>query len=493
MRNHSTAFVAPGVARRESSTGATLDRRLAVALAGLGAIVAAVAFAYAFVMTQTQPRLESAAAGLVGATPWWALARQLRVLVPDSPRTVAAAVVVLQVLGFGAYVIGIAVAWGARPTRGRLMVVVAATLLAWGFVAAALPTLDTDIFSYIAQGRVAAVHGANPEVVAPAAFPTDPFLAFVSPEYRGIVGDNKLPLWSDVTALLAGASGGDVVRTLLVYRLLFLAVDAVSLALIAVTLARGARDRLLAGLVTFGWSPIVVETGQSKVDALMACLVLAAVLCLVVRRPRLAVASLGLSVLVKLITLPLLVVRLAGEARRAEWRVLAADAAIVAVVAAVAYAPFWPGPAEVAAQLGLIRNGGSILPGILRPVVEVLFVALLAWLAWRDDGLPTTTVRHWTIVMLFFGALLTTPGLSWYLITMVALTAVSGEGSLVAIGVGIAFVSFAFDRVQRFELVSPIEVSRGVVYLVVAGIVVSAVAIAVGVRGTGRRSGSAAA
>ncbi len=455
-------------------------------LLGAGVMVVLVAFANAFVMPQTQPRMEAEASTLIGAFPWWALSRGLGPLVPESPRTITLSAAGLQLVAFAAYAIGIAVAWRIIPRRRHAAVIVATTALAWSFTTAALPTLDTDVFSYIAQGRVAAVHDANPEVSPPSAFPDDPLVRFVSPEYRSIPGDNKLPLWSDVTAVVASVAGSGPAGALLDYRLLFLAVDFATLGLLAWILARIAPARLLAGMVVYGWNPIVIETGQSKVDTLMVLLVVASIGLLVSGRARLSIASLVASVLVKLISLPLLVVRLGGEARRRAWKALGADLAVAAAVIAVVYVPFWSGPREIWTEIGLVGSSGSLLPSVLRPLASAGFVAVMLWLIWRDDGSARRLVRSWTIVMLIFGAVLTAPGMSWYLLTMVALAALCADAAMVSVAVAISFVSFAFDRVQRFELAGPADLSRGAAYVGVAGAATAAVIVAVWLERTHR-------
>ncbi len=456
------------------------DRRdIVLGLLPLATIVVLAALENAFVLTQTVPRLRVAASSLRDAMPWWSAARGLAPLVPPPGSTLLVAVAAVTVASFGAYAGGIVIARRIRPTRLAIGVVAAASILAWIATAAALPTLDTDIYAYIAQGRVAAVHGANPEVVAPAAFPDDPVLPFVAPEYRSIPGDNKLPLWANLTAFVAATVPGDVPTVLLAYRVLFLGAAACALGLIAFILSRLSPEWLLPGLVTFGWSPIVVTTAMSKVDTVMAAFVLGAVALLAVGRPRIATISLALSVLVKLITLPLLAVRIAAEVRRRELRAAVADALIVGAVFALVYAPFWSGPGEPIGEAALLRGGGSVLPGVLRGVALVAFAGVLAWAAIVDDGSTRSSIRVWTVVMLFFGAFLTTPGMSWYLLTLIGLAAVVADPLLVGATVGVSAVSFAFDRVQRFALTSPVSLDRGVVYVVAGAAVVIVAAVVV--------------
>ena len=71
-------------------------------------------------------------------------------------------------------------AWRGRATVGAVMTaVVAATTL----VLAGPVLLSRDVTSYAAYGRMLALHGANPYLHAPAAFPEDPVTRAVSPEW----------------------------------------------------------------------------------------------------------------------------------------------------------------------------------------------------------------------------------------------------------------------------------------------------------------------
>jgi hypothetical protein len=155
-------------------------------------------------------------------------------------------------------------------------------------------------------------------------------------------------------------------------------------------------------------------------------------------------------------------------------------------VVAVVYVPFWSGPREIWTEIGLVGSSGSLLPSVLRPLASAGFVAVVLWLIWRDDGSARRLVRSWTIVMLIFGAVLTAPGMSWYLLTMVALAALCADAAMVSVAVAISFVSFAFDRVQRFELAGPADLSRGAAYVGVAGAATAAVIVAVWLERTHR-------
>ena len=456
--------------------------RPAAALALPGIVVLLVAFGEAFVMPQTAPRLETEAGPLAGASPLWSWAGALAVLVPDSRRGILLATLLLAATAFAAYGVGVAIsrrrtalaAPGTVAPRRQVGIVVGVAVLAFGITAVALPTLDSDIFSYIADGRVAAVHDANPEVVAPAAFPDDPLVRYASPRYRGIAGDNKLPFWTAVTATLARAASDDPVRAVMTYRVFFLALNVLNLGLVGWILRRLRPDLVLAGLVAYGWNPIVISTGESKVDVLMATFVLLAVAAVAANRPRPAIVALALSALTKLISLPLLLVRLGGEARRRRWREALLDLGLVAAVAVAVYLPFWAGPAEIRGHLALLGGVGSSQPVAVRLLIDAGFLAVLGWAIASDDGSTERLIRGWTVTLLYFGALLTTPGLSWYLLTLIALLAVTADGRLVAAGIAVCGVSFLFDRVQRFELGEIVHLAGSVIFVTAGAAIIAA-------------------
>ena len=119
-------------------------------------------------------------------------------------------------------------------------------------------------------------------------------------------------------------------------RLVFLGVTLLNLGLIAAILRRWRPRHLLAGLVLYGWSPVVALHGQAKFDSLMATFALLAVLLLVTGRWWGVLPVAWLSVLVKVLTLPLLAAYVLSEAFARQWRRLAVGSALVVVVSLLA-------------------------------------------------------------------------------------------------------------------------------------------------------------
>lgn len=454
-------------ARPRASSAGRLDRwrearrgprGVSFTLLALGLGLAAPIVGFSFVLPQTASRLARPTATLIERFPPWAAIADLPWPVPSGTLALAGTVVGLVVLAFVAYGVAVFVAWRLPATRRLVASVVVVAIVLDGIVALALPTYDTDIFNYIVGGRVGAVHGANPHTVPPDAFPTDPVYPYAGRTYTSIAGDNKLPAWTALNTVLATlGSGLDVVGQLFLYRAAFLAANVLTLVLVGFVAGHLAPQLTLTALVLYGWNPIVLLYGQSKVDTLMACLAIAAAAVLVrvgrVDRPRAgtAVALLGLSALIKIITLPTLALTVLVRWRTAGRAVLL-DLALLAALGVLAYLPYWSGPETLIAHLGLVASAGSSSTGVIRWALFVGFGALLAVLAWRQSGEAGPLVRSWGIAALAFGALLTRIGLAWYLISPIALVAAFPSRGTAIVAIGVSFSSLMFDAWERLPL-----------------------------------------
>src|SRR5437879_2513888 len=105
---------------------------------------------------------------------------------------------------------------GGIPSRVQWVVIGAAAggiQLALFFMPA---LLSSDILDYASHGRVAAIHGANPYLVVPAAFPSDPFSSQGAwPNVVTVYG----PLWTDIDAVITGVlASGTMVQLAFAYK-----------------------------------------------------------------------------------------------------------------------------------------------------------------------------------------------------------------------------------------------------------------------------------
>jgi dolichol-phosphate mannosyltransferase len=418
------------------------DRRRFRALAACAGPLAAIVAIWCFVLPQTPARLAKPSARLIHRLDLWSAITGAGLPVPATRAAVGAVVVATTVLAFALYAAALRWSWDAEATRARLAAVAAAALLFLAITVAALPTLNTDIYEYMATGHVAASHGSNPYAVPADAFGAEPAYAYTDRRYTSVPGDNKPAAWTLVTTGLAKLSGRDVVTGLLTYRVVLAACGAISLLLIALLLRRLSPRRQLAGLVAYGWNPIAVLGAPTKADSLMVMLLLAGTLALVAGRRRAAAIGLALSALVKLITLPLLAVRWVGLLRRRRWAELALDGALVAATVAAVYAPFVSAPGLPGRELRLLQSGGSSVP---RAIAALCFAAVVLLAGVRQDGSPRRMLRGWAAVSVAFAALLPDLGFSWYLLVPIAVVAVAASGPLLAAMTAIGALSFVVD------------------------------------------------
>ncbi len=429
-------------------------------------------------MPQTPGRLGRPTAGLIDDLALW---RWLEDFLPEpSTRTgVAVAVPLAGCLVFAGYALAVALAWRWQASRRGLVGIGAVAVVLMAIGALAFPNANTDIFSYIASGRVAAVHDANPYEYPPASFPNDPLLPYVSEQYSGNL-PSKLPAFMLVNVSLAELPGDDPVANLLAYRFAFLALSIASLVLLVLAARRLFPGSEAGGLVLYGWNPVVAAYGQSKTDVLMVFFLLLAAYLYARGRERSGLVALGLSALVKLISLPLVVLTMCRDAYLRRWRALAVGAVILAAVVALVYLPFADGPGLLVDHLGLLGavesadgvNRSSVGPAerFLRAALSVGFVVLVLLLATHQDGSPSRLVRSWAIASLYFAVFLTTPTLAWYQLIPLALAAVAGSVAIAIAMIALTFGSFLLSSWYAassadFPLGDPFGVPRLLVYL----------------------------
>lgn len=433
---------------------------------------------YLLLVPQTSGRMERASAGLFERFFVWQWVTSSGAHLPTSPFQLVLFVLIASSLAFAGYCAAVWLAW--RPTTiwiRRIALIGGIVFLSLPLIA--LPNQQTDIWDYVAFGRISAVHAQSPYDVAPSAFPDDPMYRYASPEYRELV-DNKLPTWTLLSTALASLAGPDPVTALMTYRIAFWVMNMGSLFLIVLITKRVEPERQAAGIILWAWNPIVVVWGD-KTDALMVLLLLIASLVVVRRDRTLAVIPLALSALVKLITLPLILLHLVGEARDRGLLRAAASGFVVLGIAAAVYAPYYRGPSLLVTHAALVSRGGSSLPEVLRPVAIILFLAFLLWLAWTTAPDPRSVFNMWARALLVVGILFTVPSFPWYLMSLTAAVAIAGKGWLVAVVAPVSLASFLINA-REYLLTSNFTTDaifipdRGVLYvgivalLLVAGV-----------------------
>jgi hypothetical protein len=470
------------------------DRRLAFQLTGLAALLLVLYMVFGFVVPQTSGRLGRPSAALIDHLELWKWVRTLGLPVPKSGVGVAALVIGLAGIAFALYGLALRAAW-KRSSPATLKVAVLAAVVFAAVSIGYFPNLSSDIFNYMMRGRMAVVYGENPYYVAVDRFPDDPLYPYTSPEYRHAAGE-KLPTWMVVNMAFARLAGNDPVRALFTYRAGFLLFHLASLALLVSLLGRVRPQLQLAGVIAYGWSPIVAIHALNKTDTVMVLCLLAALQLLAMGRRWLALIPLVLSAFVKLITLPLVAIILLGHLRARRWRPMLLDALVVLGTVGILYLPFSRDPGLVFRHLGLDKfvtaarsapepvattdpgakaEGATKIPSLVAPHLGIAsFLLLLGFLLWAGLARELTWasyLRRWAIVTFMLVLLLSKLEFSWYLMTPLVLASLAGSGPLLTIVVLVSFSSFVFNVWQSaaasgFELPHVlVNVPRATVHL----------------------------
>lgn len=475
---------------RGEPVAARLTGKLPAALWALAAVALVPVLFYSFVLPLTPVRLAQHSAALIDLSALWRWIAGLHWPVPTQAR-LATSLLLVGGTAFAAYGLAVVVCWRRRATRATLLAVVLPATTFMMLSAVALPTQSSDIVDYLLSGRVAATHGQSPYVVAPNAFPDDPLLPYANGTYTTDT-EQKPPVWIGAAVGVAAVAGDQPARAVLTFRAFFLAMSLLNLGLIAMVLRRWRPDHLLAGLVLYGWNPIVTLHAQAKFDTVMATFALTAALLLVTGRRQASVAALWLSVLVKLLTLPLLAGYFAAELFAQRWRRLLVSAGLVGAITVAVYAPFDGGVTLLFDQLFRTERGGSLLPPVVRLVVTaaIALVVLSIGVKARDD--PEQLLQGWALLSLAV-VLLGPVGWSWYLITPIAIVSLSGERWRSLAVFGLSGLGFLFDTWIRsnstaYPLGNPLLLSRTSIYLLLVVVAAAAVVAATaGPRWRGRR------
>ena len=369
-------------------------------------------------------------------------------------------------------------AWRGRVRLGAVLAAVGVSL-ALAVVAPVL--LSRDVYSYAVYGRIFTLHGANPYVVPPSAFPFDPFVAVASHEWidaPSVYG----PAFTLLSAAVAWVWGGSVAGTLLAFKVIAAASVGVACLLAARAVETIRPGKQAAAVTAIGLNPVMVvhTVGGGHNDALLA-LCIAGALVLAVRsespvdlRPRNghstgpaflgATTLLTVAVLVKSVALPLLLLWLWHVVRRAtaDPRIIAlvTHGVLVAALAGAGFGRFAAGGRTFRALLSVAsRQGWASGPGLvvrgarafgrtvgggstgaaLETVVSVAFAALFLALFWRilmrsyASGQPDA----WGRSMLMF-ALAAPYFLPWYTAWFLPLVVFMEDAGLMIIGLSAA-------------------------------------------------------
>ena len=348
----------------------------------------------------------------------------------------------------------------ARPAAARWLVIIGGALV-FQVTLAFLPGLfSQDVFSYVAYGRLAAVHELNPYIWPPSVVPKDAVVAWVAEGWRTYTSPYG-PLWVDTQWAMARLTGGMAIADqALAYRALANLLLLANLGLLWAVLGRLTpltRDQRTLGLAALAWNPLVLfeVSANAHNDVLMVTLTLLALL--LATHPRaglLASAAMTLGALVKYLSgLGLVWLALALVARQETWlgrRLMLAAVGVVSAMLLVGLAAPW---LELPDSLGPVLNETAgvgyvnSLPDSLtlalanslsapvgpartleRLVVLVGFAVYLVWEARRvwTQASPAAVARALARSSLIYILAVSTSVQTWYFCLPVAVAAALG-------------------------------------------------------------------
>jgi alpha-1,6-mannosyltransferase len=305
--------------------------------------------------------------------------------------------------------------------------------------------MSTDVFSYVAYGRIGALYGANPYFHGPNAIAVDPAYPFIATRWAAtptVYG----PLFTALSYLLAPLS---LAWNVLAYK----AIAAISSLVVVVVVWMAARLRDLdpvRAVVIVGLNPVILVygVGGGHNDLLMLAILLVGVYVQLRGNRRangaLIVAAAGVKLTAGLL-LPFVVAHNARGRGGRGLRALLTGVCIAAGVGGVlSFVFFGSGPIHLLGTLQKVQQGGGLnsVPGFLLtllglgrlsaavgPVLTVAFGISVVWLLRRvwAGQLDWITGVGWATAALIVTAGLLVP---WYVAWLVPFAALSDDRRL---------------------------------------------------------------
>jgi hypothetical protein len=303
------------------------------------------------------------------------------------------------IVAFAAYA---ALAWRLVGVPSLPLRWIIAPLLVFQVTLAVIPaSMTTDIFNYALYGEMPILYGANPFVSTPSEFPQSP-LYYLIPLYWHDAPSVYGPLWVAIsTGVAALFRSFPLADEVLFYRGIANVAHLGNTLLVWMLARRIDAQRAPTAAIAYGWNPLaLVEFSfNGHNDVLMLTFVLGALLATTSRRVLVAAVLLGCSVATKytsILIAPILLLwgafRLApGVTPRDGLRTFLISAALVGVVPAVLYAPWFEG----------VRTFGPVLHWMSGPVQnnfwpEPMLVGVARWIA-AGSEVPYETAWDWVL------------------------------------------------------------------------------------------------
>ena len=211
--------------------------------------------------------------------------------------------------------------------------------------------LSPDVYSYISNARITAVHHGNPYLQVPASFP-DELTRYIPTPWRYLTTayGPGFELMSAGIAHLARALGGSAAAYLTCYKLWALVSHLACAALIGRLLARSRPRYRALGMAAFAWNPLFLAESawNAHNDAFFLLFIVAGIAAFAHRREKVGMALLGVSVAIKWVSILLIPLALAYVFRASHrggrrWARVLGAAACAGMALPVLIVPFWAG------------------------------------------------------------------------------------------------------------------------------------------------------
>ncbi|NLG50949.1 MAG: hypothetical protein GX552_12655 [Chloroflexi bacterium] len=363
----------------------------------------------------------------------------LATLTGGSPTAYARYVGAVTVL-FGLYLLGLYLA-SRMQGRAPVAIVIGCGVLSALALAGVYPYGASDLFLYVARGRVLGIHGYNSLVVPPNTF--QDIAAYVPFPSEWVDFPSPYgPLWEWTAALLARLGDGSLLRSVLVFKLFNVGVYVACLSVIFAILRRRGREHILSGLVAFAWNPLVLleAHAQGHNDLYMMLFVLLALWAWERSHHSSAIVLLVVGGLVKYVPfllLPVVIVLLWRQVPTRVWlRTVGRGLLASLLLGALIFGPLWPGKDwgllkqmafghnSVAAWLILTLDRVFAVPDAFQIgswAMRLAFGGAYLWViarAWREGTPAAQTCHRVLYAWLLLGALAFG---YWYIVWLVVL------------------------------------------------------------------------
>lgn len=346
---------------------------------------------------------------------------------------------------------GAVLAARAKPFRAIRLPVVGISALLLGAFSTLYPVNAIDVFIYAVRSYLLTNYGANPNAVRPQVYwNTDPFVRFASWEWSSTTSPYG-PLWNLIAAPVTAISHSNIAHALIGFKVLVVLAAIATAWFIYQTVSLDHPEYATAAALAWLWNPLLLweGIGNGHNDVVVMFFVAAAIYCWRAGHGGWVIPLLVASVLIKYVTVLLLPIAVVMLWRRHSMRqrlVIALQSIVASgVLAYLALYPFFDIQAlrqSIKSQSGLIMS--SPMAGLILMAnrwhwtlnvtetgkrAAMLIVALtLLWLLWLQIRERIAGAHAMLLLMSVYVAFAAWNFRPWYLIWIVALTALLPVG-----------------------------------------------------------------